>query len=129
MKVYFKNPKQVIAEFDEYKVITDQPVRGGGEGIAPAPFDYFLASLATCAGIYVKGFCDNRNIDSSEITLEQDIEMDYETKVMSKITILIITPSDFPEKYNDALISVASLCLVKKQLKDSIKFDIKVIKK
>ncbi len=58
MEVHFEGKKQVIAEVNGFTIKTDQHPRGGGEGTAPEPFTLFLASLATCAGIFVKGFCD-----------------------------------------------------------------------
>jgi organic hydroperoxide reductase OsmC/OhrA len=62
MRIYFAGNKKVYAEFNGFTVQTDQPVEGGGDGTAPAPYDLFLASLGTCAGIYVKGFCDSRGL-------------------------------------------------------------------
>ena len=71
IEVYFEEGAKVNARMGKHIIKTDQKVHGGGEDSAPAPFDYFLASLATCAGIYVKVFCDKRGIDSSRIRIIQ----------------------------------------------------------
>ena len=129
INVHFEGNKKVIAQFQDYKVVTDQPITSGGDASAPSPFDMFLSSLATCAGIYVKGFCDNRQLPTNEITLEQNVVMNTETKVLEKISLKIFLPSNFIDKYDEAIINVASLCLVKKQLKESIKFEITIERK
>ncbi len=129
MNVHFEGKKKVIAQFQDYKVVTDQPILSGGDASAPSPFEIFLSSLATCAGIYVKGFCDNRELPTNDITLEQEIIINSETRVLEKISIKIFLPNSFPDKYDDAIINVASLCLVKKQLKESIKFEITIERK
>jgi putative redox protein len=116
IEVTLDGKKKVSAHFDGFIVSTDQPVSNGGEGTAPAPFDLFLASLATCAGVYIKGFCDNRNIPAEGIKLLQTTENDPETHMVSKVNMEILVPADFPEKYRDALIAVAGKCTVKKHL-------------
>ncbi len=127
MKVYFPGNKKVYADFNGFTVQTDQPVYGGGDGTAPAPFEVFLASLATCAGIYVKGFCDSRGISAEGITLEQDIDYDRARGRISKITLDIKVPESFPTQYYDALVRSASQCAVKKTLQDPPEFEIKTV--
>ncbi len=116
MKITFEGKKKVIADFNGYTIVTDQPVRGGGDGSAPAPFDLFLVSLGTCAGIYVKSFCDQRGISTEGISLEQEMEYDHENRRIGTIRIRILLPPSFPEKYKDAVINAANLCAVKKHL-------------
>ena len=116
MKITFEGAKKVIAEHNGYRIVTDQPVRSGGEGAAPAPFDLFLASIGTCAGIYVKSFCDQRGIPTEGISLEQDMKFDQATHLITNIDIRIILPASFPEKYRDAVINSANLCAVKRHL-------------
>ncbi len=116
IEVTFEGNKKVNANFNGHIVKTDQPVAGGGDGSAPTPFELFLASIATCAGIYIKGFCDQRNLPSENIKIVQDIEVSPETRLVTKINIEIKVPADFPEKYIDALINVASLCKVKQHM-------------
>ncbi len=116
MKITFEGAKKIIAEHNGQRIVTDQPVRAGGEGSAPAPFDLFLASIGTCAGIYVKSFCDQRGIPTDGISLEQDMKFDSNTHLITNIDIRIILPASFPEKYKDAVINSANLCAVKRHL-------------
>ncbi|GAB4314550.1 MAG: OsmC family protein [Bacteroidales bacterium] len=126
MKIYFAGGKKVFAEINEHTIKTDQSVNSGGEGEFPEPFTLFLASLGTCAGIYVKNFCDHRNIDSSDISLEQKFQYHPVKKLVDRIKLTIYVPSTFPEKYHQALIQTASLCAVKRHLSDEIKFTVQV---
>ena len=126
IEVYFDDGKKVNARINKFEIKTDQAVTSGGEGSAPEPFTLFLASLATCAGIYVKSFCDNRGIPSDKIRLYQDIEYNPVAKMIGKIKIRIVVPEDFPEKYDSALINAASLCAVKKHMSDKIEHEITV---
>lgn len=114
--ITFEGKKQVNASFNGYTVKTDQRADGGGEGLAPSPFELFLASIATCAGVYVKSFCDQRSLPTDNIKITQDIEYNNSTKMVDVININIAVPQDFPEKYIDSLINVANLCTVKKHL-------------
>lgn len=116
MKITFEGNKKVIADYKGYRIVTDQPVRAGGDSSAPAPFDLFLASLGTCAGIYVKGFCDQRDIPTEGISLTQETIVNPETHLVSDLTITIHLPATFPEKYKDAVINAANLCAVKRHL-------------
>jgi len=116
IEVSFEGNKKVNANFNGYTVKTDQPVTEGGEGTAPTPFELFLASLATCAGIYIKSFCDNRNLPTDKIRIFQDVEYNESTNMAVKINIEIQVPEDFPENYREALIAVAGKCKVKKHL-------------
>ncbi|MCF8403931.1 MAG: OsmC family protein [Bacteroidales bacterium] len=128
MKIYFKGKKQVFADVNEFTVKTDQHPRGGGEGEYPEPFTLFLASLGTCAGIYVKGFCDQRNIPTDGITLNQEQHFDPVKKIISQVSISINVPPDFPEKYDNALIQVAGLCAVKRHLREDIEMNVQVVR-
>lgn len=115
IKVTFDGNKKVNAQVGNHIVKTDQPVDNGGEDTYPAPYELFLASMATCAGIYVKGFCDNRNIPTEKISLTQTHEFD-EKGMATNIGITINLPADFPAQYIDSVVHVANLCKVKKQL-------------
>jgi len=124
MEIFFNKNKQVFANINGFTIRTDQAIRSGGDGEYPEPFTIFLASLGTCAGIYVKYFCDQRGIPTDNITLEQDMVYDPVRKIMGKITINIKVPGDFPEKYDAAVIQTASLCAVKKHLREDIEFGV-----
>jgi ribosomal protein S12 methylthiotransferase accessory factor len=116
--VTFPGNKKVDAAFLDQVVHTDQPVMGGGDGTAPTPFQLFLASLATCAGIYVLGFLQNRSIPSDGVSLVQHHEFDPETRKLTKVDLEILVPDAIPEKYHETLIRVASKCAVKNALQD-----------
>ena len=116
MKITFEGNKKIVADFNGHHIVTDQPVQAGGEGSAPAPFDLFLASLGTCAGIYVKSFCDKRGLSTEGISLEQEMKFNPETHLISDLEIWIILPATFPDKYRDAVVNSANLCAVKRHL-------------
>jgi ribosomal protein S12 methylthiotransferase accessory factor len=127
IEVYFEEGAKVNARLGKHVVKTDQKVHGGGEDSAPAPFDYFLVSLATCAGIYVKVFCDKRGIDSSNIRINQKHRNDPETRKLIGIDLDIILPEDFPDKYREAVIKAADQCAVKRVLKDPPAIEVRTI--
>ncbi len=129
IEVYFDGNKKVNALVDGFTVFTDQSVQAGGENSAPAPFTLFLASLATCAGIYVKSFCDQRGIMSGSITIEMDEVFDPVKKMIGKFIMKINVPSDFPVQYDEALIRTASLCAVKRHLHPDIENEITIVRR
>ena len=126
IEVYFEEGAKVNARLGKHVIKTDQKVHGGGEDSAPAPFDYFLASLVTCAGIYVKGFCMQRGISTDGIRIIQDAEPGSQPGLLGKIKLRIEVPQDFPEQYKNAVIQAASLCAVKKHMETPPAFDITV---
>jgi len=128
ISVYFPGGVKVNAKLDGFDVATDQPVKAGGEGSAPAPFGLFLASLATCAGYYVKAFCDSRQIPSDGISLTMDTEYNPAEKMIGKIIIRIHVPAGFPEKYDAAVINAAAICAVKRHLSEKIINEIVVVR-
>lgn len=118
---------KVDAEFKGFVIRTDQPVHDGGEGSAPAPFDLFLASLATCAGYYVVAFCRARGLATDGIALMMRTEKNPESKLIGKITIRIDLPSGFPEKYREAVAKAADSCTVKAHLLHPPVFDVSAV--
>jgi len=124
MNIYFPGGKKVYADFKGFTHKTDQPIHGGGENTAPTPFELFLASLGTCAGIYVLGFCQQRGLDTEGIQLIQSLEYDHTTRMVNKINLEIKLPPTFPEKYHNAVIQSASLCAVKKHLETPPEFNV-----
>lgn len=126
MNVSFPGGKRVDAHFDGFTVRTDQPAHGGGEGSAPPPFDLFLASIATCAGIYVKGFCDARGIATEGLRLDMQIVPDPAARRVGRLLIDIHLPAGFPEGHRDAVVRAAEQCAVKKHLLAPPAFEIRV---
>jgi len=124
MTVRFPGGMKVYADYNGFTHKTDQPARGGGENTAPSPFELFLASLGTCAGFYVLSFCRGREIDPSGIEIRQSMEADPQTHLIAKVTIEIILPATFPEKYRAAVVQAAQLCTVKKHLEKPPAFNL-----
>lgn len=125
MEITFEGGKIVTAHHKGFKIKTDQSLQNGGMGSAPSPFDLYLASIGTCTGIYVKSFCDNRQIPVGGIKLIQKTEFSPETGLPVKISIDIQLPDDFPEKYRTSLINVAELCTVKKSVINPPVFEVR----
>lgn len=124
ISVTFPGGKRVDAAFDGHLVATDQSSAHGGEGSAPEPFQLFLASLATCAGIYVLGFCQARGIPTDGIRVEQQARFDEGGKSLVEIGLEIHLPASFPEKYRSAVVAAANNCKVKKVLAAPPRFDV-----
>jgi putative redox protein len=124
MEVTFDGGKVITAHLNGHVIRTDQSIKGGGQNSAPAPYDLFLASIGTCAGIYVKSFCDQREIPSENIKIIQTVEFDRQTRLLMNIKLDIKLPSDFPEKYKSAVINAAELCTVKKTINNPPNFEV-----
>jgi putative redox protein len=122
--VDFPGGARVDAHFGPFTVGTDQPAAFGGEDSAPSPFEIFLASLATCAGVYVLGFCKMRGIPSQGIRLIQKVERNPDTKMATKISLDIQLPERFPQQYVSAVIRAAESCLVKKHFEQPPTFEV-----
>ena len=118
LKITFAGNKQVIAHTDGHNIITDQPIQGGGNNTAPAPFTLFLASIGTCAGIYVKSFCDQRGLPTEDVSISQKHKFNPATHMIEGIDLQINVPDSFPSKYYNALVKVANQCAVKKHLQN-----------
>lgn len=107
--------RQITAHLERFDVKTDQPVSNGGEGVAPSPFQLFLASMGTCAGIFIQGFCAKREIPYDDIRVVQRVEYD-EAGTMRAVELEVQLPPTFPEKYKDAVLKVVDGCSVKKAI-------------
>jgi putative redox protein len=124
IEITFDGGKVVTAHTHGHSIRTDQPLDSGGVDSAPAPFDLFLASIGTCAGIYVKSFCDNRQINAENIKIIQTMEYSKETGLPISVKLDIKLPADFPEKYKASVLHVAGLCKVKKSIANPPLFEI-----
>jgi len=116
MQIHFPGNKRVNSIYKGFTLETDQPKEEGGDGSAPEPFDLFLSSMGTCAGIYVVYFCESRNISTNGISMTLRFERNEKTHLMEKIAIDIHLPPEFPEKYRKAVIRAAGMCTVKRTL-------------
>ncbi len=120
MIVDFPGGARVDAHFGPYTVATDQPPAAS----APTPFAVFLASLATCAGIYVLGFCSQRGIPTEGVRIVQRATSNPFTHMVDKIELEIQVPPSFPAKYYEAVVRAADQCAVKKHMENPPKFDV-----
>lgn len=116
IEITFPGGKRVDAKMGDFVVRTDQPRAQGGEGSAVAPFDLFLASIATCAGIYVLGFCQARGLSTGGVALRQHVEVDESTKLPTRIRLELTLPPTIPEKYRVPILRAAEGCKVKKTI-------------
>ena len=119
----------VEAEVNGAIIKTDQPVEDGGNGTAPSPFDFFLTSIATCAGYYVLDFCRNRDISTDDIGIEMQANRNPDTHRIETVQIDIKLPDDFPAKYEKAVVRAAELCSVKKHIEHGISFETRALRR
>ena len=122
MKVYFPGGKKVNADYKGFTIETDQAKDEGGDGSAPEPYSLFLASIGTCAGIYVVYFCQERGIDPSDIKMRLYFERNEAKHLTETVHIHMELPPEFPPKYKTAVIKTAELCSVKRNILDPPKF-------
>ncbi len=123
MIIDFPGGSRVDAHFSSFTVATDQPPAAS----APSPFEVFLSSIGTCAGIYVLGFCRQRNLPTEGIHIVERVNHSPSTGMVESIGLEIQVPPEFPEKYRPSLIHSAELCAVKKHLEKPPRFDITTV--
>lgn len=124
MIVDFPGGDRVDAHFGPFTVLTDQPGPSGEAGTAPTPFSLFLASIATCAGIYVLGFCKQRNLPTEGMRIIQHSHTNKMTGMVENVDLEIQVPAGFPEKYLPSLVRSAELCAVKKHIENPPEFKV-----
>ncbi|RLC14204.1 MAG: osmotically inducible protein OsmC [Deltaproteobacteria bacterium] len=122
-KVTFPGNKKIDVAFNNFKIKTDQAKENGGDETAPEPFDVFISSLGTCAGIYAKSFCDVRKLSTGNMHLFIDVVFKEGQKLMEQVNITLHVNQDFPEKYIKAIIKSMNGCAVKNQLHPDIKIE------
>jgi ribosomal protein S12 methylthiotransferase accessory factor len=126
--VEFPGGKKVYAKIGEKIVHTDQSQKNGGSGEHPEPFQYFLASIATCSGIYALEFCLQRELNTAGLSLKMEYGWDPDKKMISRIDMHLDLPENFPHKYEKAIIKAIELCAVKRHLDPSIKAVIQIVR-
>jgi len=120
---YLDNLK-LKASFDDFSLIADQPIRYKGDGTAPGPFDYFLASSAMCAAYFVKLYCNTRNIPTSDIKVTHNNIIDPENRYKQKFIIQIDMPDSISEKDKAGILASMERCTVKRVIQNEIDFHI-----
>ncbi|MBD8593237.1 OsmC domain/YcaO domain-containing protein [Pseudomonas sp. CFBP 8758] len=114
IKVNFLDNLRLEAKFDDFTVVADQPIRYKGDGSAPGPFDYFLASSALCAAYFVKLYCNTRNIPTDNIRLSQNNIVDPENRYNQIFKIQVELPADISAKDRQGILRSIDRCTVKK---------------
>jgi len=113
------------AKLADHTINSDQPKDGGGEGTAPNPFEYFVASIGLCVGHYINIFCKQREIPTENIKITEKTSRNNEGKMIFSIEVKL--PSDFPEKYKDTVLKAAESCAVKKAIQSQPVFELKLV--
>lgn len=126
IEVAFPGGKCVDARVGQFHVRTDQSVKAGGQASAPEPFDLFLASIATCAGIFALNFCQSRNLDTTGMNLTMQWERDPKKHLITCMRLRLRLPEGFPEKYHGGIVKAMGLCTVKRHMLESPDFDIQL---
>lgn len=121
LTVKFPGGLAVNADYGPFTIETNQ------DGTAPPPFALFLASIGTCAGIYILNFCKQRGLPTDGLEIKQRMRMDAATRMINTLTLDIHLPKGFPEKYKDAVVRSADQCAVKKHMVQAPEFEINPI--
>ena len=127
IKVNFLDNLRLEAKFDDFTVVADQPIRYKGDGSAPGPFDYFLASSALCAAYFVKLYCSTRNIPTENIRLSQNNIVDPENRYNQIFKIQVELPADISEKDRQGILRSIDRCTVKKVVQAGPEFIIEEV--
>ncbi|MDA0237132.1 MAG: OsmC domain/YcaO domain-containing protein [Proteobacteria bacterium] len=129
IKVNFLDKLRLEAKFDDFTIVTDQPIRYKGDGSAPSPFDYFLASSALCAGYFVKLYCETHNIPTENIHLSQNNIVDPEHRYQQVFKIQVELPTDIAEVHRRGILRSIERCTVKKVVQAGPDFVIEEVDK
>ncbi|TAK94660.1 MAG: OsmC domain/YcaO domain-containing protein [Aquabacterium sp.] len=127
IKVNFLDKLRLEAKFDDFTVIADQPIRYKGDGSAPGPFDYFLASSALCAAYFVKLYCVTRDIPTDNIRLSQNNIVDPENRYQQIFKIQVELPADISDKDRQGILRSIDRCTVKKVVQAGPEFVIEQV--
>jgi len=126
--VTFPGGKRVDAQVGGHVVRTDQPIQLGGNDAHPTPFALFAASMGTCAGIFVVGFCQKRDLPTDGIRIVERLRYAGDG-ALAGVDLDIEVPASFPEKYRDALVRVADQCSVKRAIQTQPVFQVRTVVK
>jgi len=116
MEVTFPGGAAVDAHYKGHTIHTDQPEKAGGKNTGPAPFDLFLASIATCGGLYAARFCEERGIATDGLGFTLEPVRDPQTPRIASVRLRLRLPEGFPERYRKAIVRAIDQCAVKRHL-------------
>jgi ribosomal protein S12 methylthiotransferase accessory factor len=126
LQLSFPGGKRVDVHVGGFHIATDQSEKHGGAGSAPAPFTLFLASLASCSGIFALNFCQSRDIDTTGLALSMEWDGDGKRPERSVARLHLRLPDGFPDQYRDGIVRAIELCAVKRQLGAAPSFEVAV---
>ncbi len=126
VEVGFPGGKCIDAKIGGFTIRTDQSEKYGGSASAPEPFALFLASIATCAGIYAWNFCQSRDLSTVGIALRMDCVSDKKKKMFTQIKLYLTLPVGFPAKYQSGILRAMELCAVKRHILDAPEFSMEI---
>ena len=124
MEIDFPGGLAVSARFRGHEILTDQPSKAGGGDSASPPFDLFLASIGTCAGLYALRFCQSRDIDTTGLAVTLEPIRDPESHRIGRIRIELTLPPGFPDRYHKAILRSIDQCAVKRHIVEPPEFDV-----
>jgi ribosomal protein S12 methylthiotransferase accessory factor len=124
VNVRFLDNLRLEANFDDFSIITDQPIRYKGDGTAPGPFDYFLASSALCAAYFVKVYCKARDIPTEDIKVTQNNIIDPEDRYKQIFNLQVELPESISEHDREGILRSMNRCTVKKVIQTGPEFQI-----
>ena len=127
INVRFLENMRLEAKFDDFTVISDQPIRYKGDGSAPGPFDYFLASSVMCAAHFIRLYCDAREIPTENIRISQNNVVDPENRYQQLFKIQVELPADIDEKDRKGIIRAAERCAVQRVIENDLAFDVEAV--
>lgn len=127
INVRFLENMRLEAKFDDFTVISDQPIRYKGDGSAPGPFDYFLASSVMCAAHFIRLYCDSRDIPTENIRISQNNVVDPEDRYKQLFKIQVELPADLSDKDRTGIIRAAERCAVKRVIENDLEFDVEAV--
>ena len=125
-EIRFPGGKKVEALTNGFVIATDQSKADGGDGSAPAPYTLSLASIGTCAGIFVASFLESRHIDTRDLKMRLDFSTDPKTHLVDRISIDVDLPRGVPRKYQRAIERAVALCAVKRSMENPPRFETNV---
>ncbi|MGM0480658.1 MAG: OsmC domain/YcaO domain-containing protein [Pseudomonadota bacterium] len=127
INVNFLDNMRLEAKFDDFTVISDQPIRYKGDGSAPGPFDYFLASSVMCAAHFIRLYCQARDISTDNIRVAQNNLVDPDDRYKQRFKIEVELPAEISEKDRKGIIRAAERCAVKRVIENDLTFDVEAV--
>ena len=125
IQIKFARNFQIEADLGAIKIMSDQSKESGGDGTAPNPYQYFVASIGLCVAHYVNAFCKQRNLPTEDIGITESVLVDQSSGKTSFKTVIKL-PASFPEKYREPLLKAAEGCKVKKAIQSAPDFKLEL---